>query len=70
MKIKTQMKSAYRYEVYLKKAREKLILKREDEILLELRASREYLEMLIHEGFESINKRLDRLMSETAQGEM
>jgi|GEM_PF-6445796 len=47
------------YEDYMKKAHGALILERENEIILELRATRNFLQETMNAGFEEVNIRLD-----------
>lgn len=56
------------YEEFMQKAHGALILEREDDIIVELRATREYLEQKIDESiaetnarFDGIEKRMDSL---------
>lgn len=55
------MKNKKEYEYFVEKARSELILKREEALLVELRATREYLEALIEQGAWMIHERLDHL---------
>ncbi len=51
------------YEDFMKKAHGALILERENEIILELRATRKFLEQNMNSGFEEINSRIDSVES-------